>query len=258
MTEAFFLKAVGLFLIGLVRFSGFFLNLPIFGESVVPMRAKAGLSALCAMLILPHLIATQEMPELTVLGYGLMALRELVLGLSVGFLLMMNIEALKLGGQLIGMQVGFSFVQVVDPESNRSQAIISEFLQLVALIVFLVVNGHLIFLQAFATSFDLVPLAGINMPGGVVAEMVRISASIFWIGMQVSMPVFAVILAGDVALGIIARTVPRMNIFQVGFALKVLMGMGTLILCLPYVGDLVRSLLHGVYGDLNTLLNKMG
>lgn len=258
MTEAFFLKAVGLFLIALVRFSGFFVNLPVFGESIIPMRVKAGLSTLCALIVLPHLIATQELPDLGVPGYGLMAIKELVLGLTLGFMVMINIDALKFAGQLIGMQVGFSFVQVVDPESNRSQAIVSELLQLLGLIVFLAVNGHLILLQAFAQSFELVPLAGLKVPGGVVAELVRISSMVFWVGLQVSMPVFAVILIGDVGLGIIARTVPRMNIFQVGFALKVLIGLLVLGLSLPFVGDLVKNLLRTVYGDLNTLLNAMG
>lgn len=258
MSEAFFLKAVGLFLIALVRFSGFFLNLPVFGETIVPAQVKAGLSALCALLLLPHLLATQVLPELSVFGYGMMAAKEIVLGLLMGFVTTMYLDSFKLAGQFMGMQIGFSFVQVVDPESNYGQAIISEFLQVLTLLVFLMVNGHLLLLQGFSQSFELVPLAGLSLGGGIVAELVRISGMIFWFGLQVSMPIFAVILIGDVALGIISRTVPRMNVFQVGFSLKILIGFVVMILCLPHISDMVKTLIHSAYGDINTLLNKMG
>jgi len=257
MTEAFFLKAVGLFLIALVRFSGFFINLPVFGETIIPTREKAGLSALCTLLVLPHLMATQELPELSVFGYGIMAVKEIVLGLIMSFVVLMNIDSLRLAGQLMGMQIGFSFVQVVDPNSGTGQAILSEFIQVLGLMVFLMVNGHLLLLQGFTQSFELVPLAGLTIRGGVVAEVVRISTMVFWFGLQVSMPIFAVILVGDVALGIIARTVPKLNVFQVGFALKVMIGFITLALLLPFVNDQVKALVHDVYGEINMLLNKM-
>ncbi|EKD82137.1 MAG: hypothetical protein ACD_39C01467G0004, partial [uncultured bacterium] len=111
MTEAAFLNAVGIFLISLVRFSGFFLNMPVYSESIIPMQVKAGLSALCALIILPHLILTQTLPELSAIEYGVMVIKELVLGYTLGYVVLIFISALRLGGQIIGMQVGFSFVQ---------------------------------------------------------------------------------------------------------------------------------------------------
>ena len=125
MTEAFFLNAVGMFLIAMVRFSGFFLVMPIFGESAIPMRVKAGLSALCALIVTPHLINTQTLPELSPLGYGFMAAREMILGFCIGFAVLIIMDSLRLGGQIIGMQIGFSFVQVADPSSNVSLGIVS-------------------------------------------------------------------------------------------------------------------------------------
>ncbi|MEW6710075.1 MAG: flagellar biosynthetic protein FliR [Candidatus Riflebacteria bacterium] len=257
MTEAFFLKTVGMFLVALIRFSGFFLIMPIFGESLIPMRVKAGLSALCALIITPHLLNTQSLPELSVMGYGLMALREMTLGFCVGFVVLIIMDSLRLGGSIIGMQVGFSFVQVADPASNHSLGIISEFFQLMGSLFFLIIGGHLILLQAFFQSFDIVPLAKLQITPGIVEEIILYSRMIFICGVQIAMPIIGVILVGDVGLGIIARTVPKMNIFQVGFALKILGGLIIMIMMMPYISDIIRSLINLGVGEVNTLMNNM-
>jgi flagellar biosynthetic protein FliR len=257
MTEAYFLKAVGLFLIALVRFSGFFINTPVFGESALPMRIKAGLSAMCALIVLPHLIATQELPQLSTIGYGLMAVKELILGFSIGFVVLIVMDALKFAGQIIGMQIGFSFVQVADPNSNRSLGIVAEFFQLAGTLTFLIIGGHLMILQAFYQSFDIVPLAGLKIPGGIVAEMITYTGMIFVVGLQIAMPIVGVILVGDVGLGIIARTVPKMNVFQIGFALKILGGLTIITVLLPYLGDMIEDLLKLSIGRIDLLLNHM-
>lgn len=258
MTEASFLNAVGIFLISLVRFSGFFLNIPVYSEAIIPMQVKAGLSALCALIILPHLIMTQTLPELSVLEYGLMVIKELVLGYSLGYVVLMFVSSLRLGGQLIGMQIGFSFVQVADPTSSQGLGIVSEFFQLAGSLTFLFLGGHLVILQAFFHSFEMVSLAGIHLNGSIVEEIALYTRMVFVCGLQIAMPIIAVILIGDVALGIIARTVPKMNIFQVGFSLKILGGLAMLIILMPYLGDIIKNLIGISLNQINLLLSKMG
>lgn len=257
MTEAFFLNALGMFLVALVRFSGFFLIMPIFGESAIPMRVKAGLSALCALIVTPHLITTQTLPELSPLGYGLMAAREMTLGFCIGFTVLLIMDSLRLGGQIIGMQIGFSFVQVADPSSNVSLGIISEFFQLMGSLLFLIIGGHLLLLQAFFQSFDIIHLAKLQITSGVVEEVILYSRIIFVCGVQIAMPIIGVILVGDVGLGIIARTVPKMNIFQVGFSLKILGGLAILLVLMPIMADVIRNLIGLSVGETNTLLNHL-
>lgn len=258
MTEAMFLKTIGMFLIALVRFSGFFLIMPVFGESTIPMRVKAGLSALCAIIITPHLLATQSLPELSMPGYGLMAIREMTLGFCVGFIVIIIMDSLRLGGQIIGMQIGFSFVQVADPSSNHSLGIVSEFFQLMGSLFFLIIGGHLLLLQAFYQSFDIIPLAKLQITAGVVEEIILYSRMIFFCGLKIAMPIIGVILVGDVGLGIIARTVPKMNIFQVGFSLKILGGLSILLLLMPHISDLIKYLINLSIGEVNTIINQLG
>ncbi len=257
MTEAAFLNGAGLFLIGLVRFSGFFINTPVFAESFIPMRVKAGLAALCALIILPHLIATQSLPQLSIFEYGIMVVKELALGFSLGFMVIIISGILRLAGGIVGMQIGFSFVQVADPGSNQGLGIVSEFFQLTGTLIFLMIGGHLIILEAFFKSFDMVPLAGLVINGGIVEEIMLYSRMIFVCGLQIAMPVIAVILVGDVALGIIARTVPKMNIFQMGFSLKILGGLGVMMIIIPYLRDFIILLLNQSLEKIYLLLDRM-
>jgi flagellar biosynthetic protein FliR len=258
MTEELFLNTVGIFLIALVRFSGFFIIMPVFGESTIPAQVKAGLSAMCALIATPHIAATQTLPSLSVPGYALMGLRELVLGFCTGFAVVIIMDALRFAGQVIGMQIGFSFVQVADPSSSRSLGIVAEFFQMMGSLFFLVIGGHLLLLQAFFHSFEIIPLNQLQVTSGVVEEIILYSRIIFTTGLQIAMPIIGVILVGDVGLGIIARTVPKMNIFQVGFSLKILGGLIMLVILMPYVSDLIRNLINVSVGEINTLINQMG
>ncbi len=258
MTEAAFLNAVGLFLIGLVRFSGFFIFTPVFAETFIPMAIKGGLSGLCALIILPHLIATQTLPVLSIPEYGIMAVKELALGFALGYMIIVVSSIMRMAGGIIGMQIGFSFVQVADPSSNQGLGIVSEFFQLAGTLIFLVIGGHLVVLEAFFKSFDMVPLAGLIINGSIVEEVMLYTRMIFVCGLQIAMPVIAVILVGDVALGIIARTVPKMNIFQLGFSLKIIGGLSVLILLMPFVKDIVHHLINLSLEKAFLLLSKMG
>lgn len=257
MTEAAFLNGFGLFLMGLLRYSGFFINTPVFSESIIPMRSKAGLAMACALITLPHLIATHDLPTLSIAGYGLAAIRELVLGYSIGYMVLVVMASMRLGGQIIGMQIGFSFVQVADPNSNQSLGIVGEFFQMIATLVFLVIGGHLLLLQTFFQSFDMVPLNGLMLTSGIVEETMLYTRVIFVSGLQIAMPIIGVILIGDVALGIIARTVPKLNIFQVGFSLKILSGLMILTWLMPLLGDFINHLLRLSLGQINTILGQM-
>ncbi|HNX77175.1 MAG TPA: flagellar biosynthetic protein FliR [Candidatus Rifleibacterium sp.] len=257
MTEAAFLNAVGLFLLGLLRFSGFFLYTPVFAETFIPAQVKAGISAICALIILPHLISTQTLPLLSIPEYGVMAVKELALGFALSYMVMVVSATMRMAGGIIGMQVGFSFVQVADPSSNQGLGIVSEFFQLAGTLVFLVIGGHLMLLEAFFKSFDMVPLAGLVINGGIVEEIMLYTRMIFVCGLQISMPVVAIILVGDVALGIIARTVPKMNIFQLGFALKIIAGLWVMMVIMPYLNDIVKYLLGLSMEKVYLLLGEM-
>ena len=258
MTEAAFLNGVGLFLISLVRFSGFFLITPVYSDNLSPTMVKTGFTVICSLLILPHLVATVTLPNLSIMGYGIMAVKELSLGFMLGFIVLFMSSSLRMGGHLIGMQIGFSFAQVADPGSNQSVGIISEILQLAGSLLFLFFNGHLIILESLFLSFSMVPPTGLVITGSIVEEVLLYSRMIFLCGLQIAMPIIAVILVTDVALGLIARTVPKMNVFQLGFAIKVIGGFIVIYFFIYSLADVIRSLLNTSFEEMMLVLKHLG
>jgi flagellar biosynthetic protein FliR len=124
-------------------------------------------------------------------------------------------------------------------------------------LLFLVIGGHLLLMQAFFQSFELVSPDKLQITPGLVEEIILYSKIIFLSGLQIAMPVIGVILVGDVGMGIIARTVPKMNIFQVGFSLKIIGGLVMLITLMPYLSDLIKNLIKISIGEVNNIMNLM-
>lgn len=258
MTEAAFLNAFGLFLMALMRFGAFFINTPVFSDTFIPNQNKAAIAALSALLLLPSLVMTQKMPSLSIMGYGVMAVKEIALGFAMGYMVLIITAILRFAGGIIGMQIGFSFVQVADPSSNQSLGLISEFFQLAGTLTFLVINGHLIMFNAFFQSFALIPPAKATMNGGILQELIAHSNMVFTCGLQLAMPIIAIILMGDVALGIISRTVPKMNVFQLSFAVKIVIGMLLIVKMFPILSDIIRHLLKLSLDKSEFLIKAIG
>lgn len=255
MNAAFFLGAFSLFLMALVRYSTFFITVPVFSETSLPVQPKVGISLFCALITLPHLVATQAPPDFTIPEYGIAIAREMFLGYSIGYVFFVVMAIFRLAGHLCGMQIGLSFVQVADPTSSQSLGVISEFLQMTATLLFLVVGGHLLVLQAFFESFRMVPFNTLRVSQSFIQEMVIYTKMVFICGFQISMPIIAVMLIGNVGLGVIARTVPKLNVFQMGFALKILLGLLVMVIMLPRMGDAAKYFLQLAFEEINTMFN---
>jgi flagellar biosynthetic protein FliR len=136
--------------------------------------------------------------------------------------------AIQTGGQLIGFQMGFAMVNVVDPDSGVSEAITAHFLYMVSLLTFLSFNGHLYLLSGLMKSFDVLPPGSILVTPGLTAQIFSLSGQIFVLAIQIGAPVIAAILLVDLALALVSRAAPQMNVLLIGFPLKI--GVGLLFL----------------------------
>jgi len=245
------------FLIILIRMSSFFFTAPIFGGLTTPAQAKIGLAAIVSMLILvvngPVAIA---MPPTLIEAFLLVA-GEVALGLTLGYSVSLVFAGVQLGGQLMGYQMGFAVANVLDPVSNDQVSIIGQFLFLFALLYFLAMDAHHILLKGMADSFILAPAGSFALTQSSVAWFVGIFGHIFWLGLKIAMPVVGAIFLVDVALGIVAKTVPQMNVFIVGLPLKSLLGMFILALAFPFFALVMRfdfqTLAEGFYGMIRAL-----
>jgi flagellar biosynthesis protein FliR len=235
-TDAFFgisLDNIVVFFLTTFRIGGMFVAAPILGHSAIPAPVKILLSLVLGYFLFP-LVSTQQFPlDAGFLPLFTLALREFLLGLIVGFLFQIIFMGVEFGGGLIGYQIGFAMVNIVDPTTSANVPIIGQFKLLMATLIFFLINGHHVMLQALFESFKLVPLGHVNLKAGSLIEVARIAGAAFTIGIKVSAPVIVTLFVTDVCLGIIGRTMPQMNILVVGFQVKIGVGLLILAISLP-------------------------
>ena len=185
------------------------------------------------------------------LGIGL---TEFLLGLLIGFMFYMLMVAVQFAGGIVGFQVGFAIVNVIDPTTSQNVSIIGQFQYLLATLLFLMMNGHHMVLSGMLDSFTLVPLGMVKFQFTGATEIVRLSAGVFILAVKIASPVMLALFLTDTALGIIARTVPQMNVFIVGFPLKIGIGLFVVGLTVPIFSYVFQGSLLRLQENLSSLI----
>ncbi len=212
------------FLMTLFRISLILFVLPFFGGEGTPVPVKAALCLVLALALFPSLQFSGVKFPAHPFNIVLMLAGELVLGLVLGLVVMFIFAAVRTGGQLIGFQMGFSMVNVMDPDTGASESVTSHFLNMVVLLTFLSLNGHLMLLQVLVDSFTLVPPGGLFLSPALTKGVLELSGQMFSLGIKVAAPVVASLFLVDLALALVSRAAPQMNILMLGFPLKITVG----------------------------------
>ncbi|MGI6648211.1 MAG: flagellar biosynthetic protein FliR [Bacillota bacterium] len=223
-----FLSKLDLFLLVLARVSGVFQMAPVFSGQRTPLTIRAGLAALVSILVVMVLpIASDQIPR-DLPSFVISLAGEFILGFAIGYIIHLVFVAVQVAGQFIDMQMGFGIVNVMDPQSGIQMPLLGNFLYIIALLVFLGMNGHHLILSALVNSYDFVPIFGVVYTGEVTALIVSLFCGMFFTAMKIAVPLVTTLFVTDVALGLVARTVPQMNVFIVGLPLKILVGLAIL------------------------------
>lgn len=244
------------FLFVFVRVLGILTIAPIFGHRTVVSQVKVGVALMVAVALFPVVpTVLKQQPHLMLLVLSIV--RELLMGLLIGFVSTLVFLAVKFAGELIGLEVGFGVANILDPMSADQISILGEFQTLLATLIFLAINGHHLILRGLASSFDMVPLGGANLSGLLGQNLISATGNVFVMAIQLSAPVMATLFLTTLALGIVARTIPQMNVFIVGFPVKVMVGMAMVMLTLPMFYSAVARLFAGTDRDISTILRLM-
>ncbi len=252
-------EQIQVFLLVFVRVSAIIALLPVFGSPSVPLMLRAGFSFLCAIILFPH-VPVNSVSEIafSLPNFVVMVLRELFVGITIGFASSMLFAAVQFAGRLVDTQMGFAMVQLVDPFTSAATTVTGQLQVLIFSIIFLLINGHYFLLLAVQKSFEIIPLLGGHMPGGSVANlMVTMVGNIFTLGIRLAAPVFSVLVLTSLSLGIVARTVPQINIFFVGLPLKIGLGITTMAIVLPALAMIFRDMVDLLIRDIWKLLYLM-
>lgn len=248
-------EQIEIFILIFLRVSAIMATIPVLGNRTVPLKVKGGLSVIVAFLILPFV--RHDPVSLGILSLICRMAGEVFIGIIIGFMGRLLFAGIQLAGQLVGFQMGFAIVNVIDPVTSSQVSIISQFQHLIAMLVFLAVNGHHVFLSAVAESYRIIPPLGFHFTGPLAESIVQLSKNIFIVAIKMGAPIMAVLFFTSVGLGLIARTVPQINIFIVGFPLKIAVGLISIGLTLPFFIRFAGTIFMDFEGELKALMNLM-
>lgn len=240
-------NVLGFFLV-LARLTPLFIVAPVFSSRQVPARAKGIVALALALGLAPLATAGQELPT-EVAAIVALIVKELLVGLAFALCVALLFAAIETAGALLDFLMGFAFGAAVDPVTGNQSAVISRFYAMIALGIFIAINGDAWLIQGMARTFDLVPLASAPDLGAIGANVVGAFTGVFAAALEVAAPVLIAVVLTDVAFGLVSRVVPQMNVFAVGFNVKIIVGVVVFAAALPFVGGWLADELHASVGQ---------
>jgi len=219
----------------LTRVLGVMATAPILSDQSIPKRAKLGLGIMLTLIITPTLPPIAQF-EIFSLNGLLILMQQMIIGLAMGFSIRLVFASVGMAGQMIGMSMGLGFAVFFDPQTQGQNTAISKFLTMMLMLIFLSLDGHLMAIHALSDSFITMPIA---MEGHGISPMkiAMWGGTIFSTGLLLALPALAALLITNMALGILTRTAPQLNLFGIGFPIT--MSMGFLVLALALQGMLM-------------------
>ncbi len=217
--------AFRLYLLVLARISVVLFMLPIFSTAMFPPIPKAGLAMIIALLLYSVVKVDPLLFPDTAFGTGILLLTEAMIGIMLGLCVRLFFAASQLAGQIIGFQMGFSMINVVDPQSGANVSIMEQIAYWTVLLTFVLLNGHHIMLLALIESFDLVPPGFFMLQKVMLVKILGLGGQIFLLAIKIGAPAIAALLFTSVAFGLTAKFSPQMNVMIVAFPVKIFVGL---------------------------------
>lgn len=255
MTEGvvnFILLNFQLFILILVRITGLFVISPILGRNNLPAMAKIGISVAVSLVLLPLKINSFN---LSIDSYRLLiawSTSEFLIGIIIGYIAFTYFTAIYLAGTIIDIQMGFGMVNIMDPQTNAQMPLMGGFYNILLSLLFLNINGHHKLIKALIYSYEILPIGfNISINTNIVTYLVKVFVEIFILAFQLSAPILIAVFLANVILGVLARTMPQMNIFIVGLPFKIFIGIVIILITLqifPYYSEsLFDKMFNAIY-----------
>ncbi len=220
---------------------------PVLGNPSLPVQVKLGLALLVTILVAPTLDSLPQIDPGS--GIGLLILmQQVIIGIAIGFSMRIVFVAVEMTGEIVGLQMGLGFATMIDPMSSGQIPLIGRFLGLIASLAFIAIDGHLIMIALVVQSFQTLPIGTVGVASSMFSDIAIWGREIFLFGLQLSLPVLAALLITNLALGILSRAAPQLNIFAVGFPLTLTVGLLVLALSIPYFTPLLEQLIQDGFG----------
>jgi flagellar biosynthesis protein FliR len=241
---------IAAFFFPLARILALLAAAPPFSSASVPMNIKLAIGLAISLALSPALPPIPAVSPGS--GEGLLILaQQMVIGTAMGFAMRLTVATIDYAGEVIGLQMGLGFATFYDPDNTAQTPVLSEILSLLGLLVLFSINGHLMILATLVESFSVLPIGGPFLASGSWSNLVNAAAIIFSSGLMLALPVICALLITNLALGVLTRAAPQLNLFAIGFPLTLTGGFIILILSLSNLaGPLTQLFEHSLQAML--------
>jgi flagellar biosynthetic protein FliR len=247
-----------IFLMVLIRISVVLYLFPVFSSTLIPATIKAGLALAMALVLMPVVpVDPARFPD-SVPAFGMMMVAELFVGFVLGLSVRIFLSAVELAGQVIGFQMGFSIINVLDPQTGSQVSIMGQIGNLVILVIFLMLNGHHTLIRGLVESYSVVDMGMISLGRNFWEQVMGLMAQMFVIAIKMGAPAITALLFTSAAFGITAKFAPQMNILIAAFPVKIAVGLAFFGISLFAIELITRSYLEQLPSLLSTLLHLLG
>ncbi|KAF1367401.1 MAG: flagellar type III secretion system protein FliR [Yokenella regensburgei] len=228
---------------------------PILSEKAVPKRVKLGLGFLITFVIAPMLPPT----DVTLFSPNALwlALQQVLIGIALGFTMQFAFAAIRTAGEIIGLQMGLSFATFVDPGSNLNMPVLARIMDMLALLLFLVFNGHLWLISLLVDTFHTLPIGGEPLNSNAFMALSRAGGLIFLNGLMLALPVITLLLTINLALGMLNRMAPQLSVFVIGFPITLTVGILLMTALMPLIAPFCERLFSEIFDLLADIISEL-
>lgn len=247
---------IGQFLWPFARISALIGASPLFSESGIPTMVKIGLAFMLSVIIAPTL---GPMPAIPLNSYEALWLlgQQLLIGLSMGLVMRIVFASVQTAGEFIGLQMGLSFASLFDPLTGANTAVVSRLINILAMLIFLAFDGHLMMLSALVRSFEALPIAVSTLDANGWGVLTQLGNTIFSSGLLLALPVICALLTMNLAMGILNRAAPQLTVFAVGFPISLMVGLTLLAVVLPRSSSFFESQFQQALETIGSLVQRL-
>ncbi|QID17240.1 flagellar biosynthetic protein FliR [Nitrogeniibacter mangrovi] len=238
------------------RVLGMVSSAPLFSNSAVPIRVRVAFGIAAGVAIVPAIPPLPPIDPGSGLGIAIFV-QQIVIGVAIGFVMRLVFSAVDLAGELIGLQMGLSFATFFDPDSNAQTAVLAEFMSLLASLIFLALGGHLMMIETMVHSFEWMPIRAEPIKALGLAHVAGTGALLFAAGLLLALPLITALLITNIAMGVLTRAAPQINLFAVGFPITLTAGFVVLMLSLEAFGPVMQMFYDRGFETIATMLQAL-
>lgn len=239
----------------LARLLALFATAPLLSERSISARVKIGLAALIAWLLVPSL-PTVQVTLFSPAGFWLL-LQQMLIGIGLGLTMQLAFAAVRLSGEIIGLQMGLSFATFYDPASRLNMPVLARFLDMLAMLLFLAFNGHLWLISLLADSFHTLPIGVYPLNASAFQTLANSAGLVFLNGMMLALPLIVLLLLINLILGLLNRMTPQLSVFAVGFPVTLTAGILTMGLLMPLIAPFCERLFSEMFDLIARWMNEL-